>query len=87
LPPAWIGAVATAGLLLLFALWILASLALLCSTRLGIDLHPGHLLRFLSRGSDVGFHLPETGGAASGGPWYAETLYALLPNWQQFWMA
>jgi len=27
------------------------------------------------------------GGTAQGGPWYAVVLYALLPNWQQLWMA
>src|SRR5262245_27705643 len=73
-----------AALLILFALWILAALALLCSTRL--DLIPtlticsGFFLLGLM--SDYLF-----GTRADAGSKWAWIPYTLLPNWQQFWMA
>ncbi len=79
--------VATAGLLLLFALWILASLALLCSTRLELISTLVICSAFFLVGLMSDFIYLKLGGAAAGGPWYAEALYAVLPNWQQFWMA
>lgn len=79
--------VATAGLLVLFALWILASLALVCSTRLELISTLVICSAFFLVGLMSDFIYRKLGGAPSGGPWYAEMLYAVLPNWQQFWMA
>jgi len=79
--------VATAGLLLLFALWILAALALLCSTRLELISTLVICSTFFLVGLMSDYLYRQLGGTAAGGPWYAETLYAVLPNWQQFWMA
>jgi len=79
--------VATAGLLVLFALWILAALALLCSTRLELISTLVVCSAFFLVGLMSDFIYLKLGGASAGGPWYAETLYAVLPNWQQFWMA
>jgi len=79
--------VAPAGVLVLFALWILASLALLCSTRLELISTLVICSAFFLIGLMSDFIYLKLGGAASGGPWYAELLYAVLPNWQQFWMA
>jgi ABC-type transport system involved in multi-copper enzyme maturation permease subunit len=75
---------APAVLLIQFALWILASLALMCSTRLDLlstlAICSGFFLLGLM--SDYLF-----GGRAKDGSWWASVLYAVLPNWQQFWMA
>jgi ABC-type transport system involved in multi-copper enzyme maturation permease subunit len=79
--------VAPAGLLLLFALWILAALALLCSTRLELISTLVICSGFFLVGLMSDFIYRKLGGSATGGPWYAEILYAILPNWQQFWMA
>jgi ABC-type transport system involved in cytochrome c biogenesis permease component len=73
-----------ASLLILFALWILASLALLCSTRLEmistLAICSGVFLLGLM--SDYLF-----GRLAAGGEWWASILYAVLPNWQLLWVA
>ncbi len=79
--------VATAGLLLLFALWILAALALLCSTRLELISTLVICSAFFLVGLMSDYLYRQLGGSPAGGPWYAELLYAVLPNWQQFWMA
>lgn len=79
--------VLTAGVLLLFALWILAALALLCSTRLELISTLVICSAFFLVGLMSDYLYRQLGGSASGGPWYAELLYAILPNWQQFWMA
>lgn len=73
-----------AGILILFALWILASLALACSTR--FDMIPTLVIcsGFFLVGlvSDYFF-----GTAAERGAWWGKVLYSVLPNWQQFWLA
>jgi len=76
--------VAPAGLLILFALWILAGLALLCSTRLELISTLAICSGFFLLGlmSDYLF-----GARADKGSWWASILYTLLPNWQQLWMA
>ncbi len=73
-----------ASILILFALWILAGLALACSTRL--DMIPTlaicsafYLLGIMS---DYLF-----GRRAEGGSWWASVLYTITPNWQLFWLA
>jgi ABC-type transport system involved in multi-copper enzyme maturation permease subunit len=73
-----------AALLLLFALWILAAIALACSTR--FDTIPTlaicSAIFLLGLMSDYFFGRP-----ASQGVWWASTLYSVIPNWQLFWLA
>lgn len=69
-------------LLILFALWILAGLALACSTRLEmistLAICSGFFLLGLM--SDYVF-----GTRVRDGVWWANIPYAALPNWQLFW--
>ncbi len=71
------------GILILFALWILAGIAVACSTRLDtiptLAVCTGFFLIGLV--SDYLFGRPAAAGA-----WWASTLYAVTPNWQIFWM-
>ena len=73
-----------AGILILFALWILAALALACSTR--FDTIPTlaicSAIFLVGLMSDYFFGLP-----AAKGSWWASTLYTVVPNWQVFWLA
>jgi len=73
-----------AGVLILFALWIIAALAIACSTRLDtiptLAICTGLFLLGLM--SDYFF-----GKRAEAGQWWASTLYSLIPNWQLFWLA
>ncbi len=73
-----------AAVLILFAVWVLAGLALACSTRL--DMLPTlaicTALFVLGLMSDYLF-----GTRAEAGEKWAWGLYALLPNWQLFWMS
>jgi hypothetical protein len=73
-----------AGILILFALWILSAIALACSTRLDmiatLAICSGVFLIGLM--SDYLFGLP-----AATGSWWASTLYSVVPNWQLFWLA
>lgn len=73
-----------AALLILFALWILAALALACSTR--FDMIPTLAIcsAFFLVGlmSDYLFGRP-----AEQGQWWGTVLYTMLPNWQNFWIA
>ena len=73
-----------AGVLILFALWILAALAIACSTRLDIipTLAICSALFLLGLMSDYFF-----GNPANHGSWWAAALYTLVPNWQLFWLA
>lgn len=73
-----------ATLLILFALWILAALALASSTRLDLIATLAVCSTFFLLGlvSDYLF-----GQRAEQGSWWAKAVYALLPNWQLFWMA
>ncbi len=73
-----------ASVLLLFALWILAALALACSTRLEVipTLAICSALFLLGLMSDYLF-----GRRAEAGSWWATTIYAVTPNWQLFWLA
>jgi ABC-2 type transport system permease protein len=71
-----------ASVLILFALWILAGLALACSTRLEmistLAICSGFFLLGLM--SDYIF-----GQRVRDGVWWAHLPYAALPNWQLFW--
>ena len=73
-----------AGILILFALWILAALALACSTRLDTIPTLAVCSAFFLVGlvSDYFF-----GRRAEAGGWWASTLYTVIPNWQLFWLA
>jgi len=74
----------TPAILILFALWILAALALACSTRLDIipTLAICSALFLLGLMSDYLF-----GRKAEAGSWWASVLYTMTPNWQLFWLA
>src|SRR5580658_6219079 len=73
-----------AAILILFALWILAAIALACSTR--FDTIPTlaicSAIFLLGLMSDYFF-----GYRAEHGEWWASTLYSVIPNWQIFWLA
>ena len=73
-----------AAVLILFALWILAGLALACSTRLDVipTLAICSGLFLLGLMSDYFF-----GRKAEAGAWWASVLYTVTPNWQLFWLA
>jgi hypothetical protein len=68
----------------LFAVWILAALALACSTRLDTIPTLAVCSAFFLIGlmSDYLF-----GQRAEAGHWWASTLYTVIPNWQLFWLA
>ncbi len=73
-----------AGILILFALWILAAIALACSTRFDTiaTLAICSAIFMLGLMSDYFFGRP-----AMHGSWWASTLYSVIPNWQLFWLA
>jgi len=73
-----------AAILVLFALWILAALALACSTR--VDVIP--TLAICSAIFLVGIMSDYLFGRhAEQGSWWASVLYTVTPNWQLFWLA
>jgi ABC-2 type transport system permease protein len=78
-----------AAVLILFALWILAGLALACSTR--FDTIPTLVIcsAFFLIGIMSDYIYWKLGGKSggTGGPWWATTLYTIIPNWQNFWLA
>jgi len=73
-----------AAILVLFALWILASLALACSTRLDTipTLAICSAIFLIGIMSDYLFGLH-----AEKGSWWGSALYTITPNWQLFWLA
>jgi ABC-type transport system involved in multi-copper enzyme maturation permease subunit len=73
-----------AGILILFALWILAAVALACSTRMDTigTLAVCSAVFLLGLMSDYFF-----GRRAEAGSWWASALYTIVPNWQLFWLA
>lgn len=73
-----------AGVLILFALWILAGLALACSTRLDTISTLAVCSGFFLVGLVADFLFK---GPSDGGAWWARFAYAVIPNWQQFWLA
>ncbi|HKW29595.1 MAG TPA: ABC transporter permease subunit [Verrucomicrobiae bacterium] len=77
-----------AGILILFALWILAALALACSTRLDTIPTLAVCSAFFLIGLMSDYLYSQAGGKiGGGGPWWASTLYTVIPNWQLFWLA
>lgn len=73
-----------AGLLVLFAIWMLAALALACSTRLEMVATLGVCTVFFFLGLMSDYLL---GRPAMAGHWWAQVLYAIMPNWQKFWLS
>lgn len=73
-----------AGILILFALWILAALALACSTRLDVIPTLAICSAFFLVGliSDYFFGRPAREGSV-----LAQICYTVTPNWQLFWMS
>lgn len=73
-----------AAVLILFALWILAGLALACSTRWEMIPTLAICSAFFLLGlmSDYLF-----GRRAEEGQMWASVVYAMIPNWQLFWLA
>lgn len=73
-----------ASVLILFALWIFAGLAVACATRFEMipTLAICSALFLLGLMSDYLFGRPLRDGA-----WWASVPYTVLPNWQLFWMA
>jgi ABC-type transport system involved in multi-copper enzyme maturation permease subunit len=70
-----------AGFLILCAVWVLASLALACSTRLEMI----STLAVCTGLFLLGLMSPHLfGGDAT---WWSTMLYTIVPNWQTFWMA
>ena len=76
-----------AALLILFALWVLAALALACSTRLDMIPTLAVCTAFFLLGLVSDYIYFKLGGRLDSGPWWASTLYTALPNWQLFWLA
>ena len=73
-----------ASLLVMFALWVLAGLALACSTRL--EMIP--TLAICTGLFLVGLMSQYFFGArVAAGSWWATVLYTVTPNWQVFWLA
>ncbi|MGD0252697.1 MAG: ABC transporter permease subunit [Verrucomicrobiota bacterium] len=73
-----------AGILVLFALWVLAALALACSTRLDTIPTLAICSAFFLIGLMSDYLL---GRRAETGEWWASALYTAIPNWQLFWFA
>lgn len=73
-----------AAILILFAFFLLAGLALACSTRFDLiaTLSICSCLFLVGLMSDYLFGRP-----AAEGVWWASMLYTVLPNWQLFWLA
>ncbi len=73
-----------AGILILFAFWIFAAVALACSTRLDMiaTLAVCSAVFLIGLMSDYLFGRP-----AAHGNWWASALYSIIPNWQLFWLA
>lgn len=69
-------------MLLIFALWMLSGLAVVCSTRFelvpSLAIVSGFFLLGLMSDYIFGQHLST---------WWGKTFYTLLPNWQLLWMA
>jgi hypothetical protein len=73
-----------ASILILFAIFVLAGLAMAASTRLDIIPTLGicSALFLLGLMSDYLFGRP-----ASQGSWWGSVLYTVMPNWQLFWLS
>jgi ABC-type transport system involved in multi-copper enzyme maturation permease subunit len=72
-----------ASILILFALWVLAGLALACSTRLEIIPTLAICSGLFLLGLMSQYLFSER---AKAGSWWASVLYTVTPNWQLFWL-
>jgi hypothetical protein len=73
-----------AAMLVLFAVWILAGLALACSTRLEVIPTLAICSGLFLLGLMSQYLFAEK---AKAGSWLASVLYTVTPNWQLFWLA
>ncbi len=73
-----------ATVLILFALWVLAGVALCCSTRLEMIPTLAVCTAVFVLGLMSDYLFSERSGL---GQWWASVLYTITPNWQLFWMA
>ncbi len=73
-----------AAILILFALWIFAGLALACSTRLEVIPTLAICSGLFLMGLMSQYFFSEK---AHAGSWWASVLYTVMPNWQLFWLA
>ena len=73
-----------AAMLILFALWILAAIAVACATRLDLISTLVICSAFFLMGLMSEYLL---GRPAREGSWWASILFPVLPNWQLFWIA
>jgi ABC-2 type transport system permease protein len=73
-----------AAVLVLFALWILAGLALTCSTRLDMIPTLAICSGLFLLGLMSNYLFAEK---VKAGSWWASVLYTITPNWQHFWLA
>jgi ABC-type transport system involved in multi-copper enzyme maturation permease subunit len=71
-------------IVVLFAVWILAGLALACSTRLDVIPTLAICSGLFLLGLMSQYLFSEK---AQQGSWWASTLYTVTPNWQLFWLA
>ena len=77
-----------AGILIVFALWMLAAVALACSTRLDMIATLAVCSAVFLVGLMSDYFYAQAGGKIGGGAsWWASTLYTVIPNWQIFWLA
>jgi ABC-type transport system involved in multi-copper enzyme maturation permease subunit len=77
-----------AGILILFALWILAAVALACSTRFDTIPTLAICSAIFLIGLMSDYIYSQAGGKIEGhAPWWASALYSIIPNWQLFWLA
>jgi len=74
-------------ILILFALWIIAGIAIACSTRLDMIPTLAICSAVFLLGLMMDYFYLKMGGTVEGGPWWADVLYSVLPNWQLFWVA
>jgi ABC-type transport system involved in multi-copper enzyme maturation permease subunit len=72
------------GILIMFAVWLLAGLAVACSTRLELISTLIVCSGFFLLGLFSDYLV---GRRAESGSWWANLLYVVLPNWQLFWLA
>lgn len=73
-----------AGVLILLALWMLAGLAILCTTRWELIPTLAFCSALFLAGLMSDYFFSEQ---AKAGSWWATVLYTVIPNWQLFWLA
>lgn len=75
-----------ASILILFALWIVAAVAVAASTRLEMVPTLAICSALFLIGLMSNYFYWKAGGTPEGGPFWATFLYTLVPNWQNFWV-